>query len=76
MNLAGNAIKFTQRGHVTMTVECEQQDHETAQMTVSVQDTGIGIAQEKAALLFEKFLQADPSNDAQVRRHGIRIGNF
>jgi PAS domain S-box-containing protein len=66
-NLVGNAIKFTPRGSVRVTVDCVGQDTQTAQMRVAVQDTGVGIPQEKLALLFAKFSQVDSSI---TRRYG------
>jgi two-component system sensor histidine kinase/response regulator len=66
-NLVGNAIKFTPRGSVRVTVECIGQDTQTARMRVAVQDTGVGIAQEKLASLFAKFSQVDSSI---TRRYG------
>src|ERR1019366_8410955 len=53
-NLVNNALKFTHQGHVLITVECEKNDR----VRVSVSDTGIGVAEEKLACLFEKFSQA------------------
>jgi two-component system sensor histidine kinase/response regulator len=66
-NLVGNAIKFTPAGNVRVTVECLGQDMETAQMQVAVQDTGVGIPQEKLASLFAEFTQVDSSI---TRRYG------
>ena len=66
-NLAGNAVKFTEKGHVCISVECEQETATTARMRVSVTDTGIGIAQDKIDSLFQKFTQADTST---TRRYG------
>ncbi|MGB9457779.1 MAG: response regulator [Bryobacteraceae bacterium] len=60
-NLAGNAVKFTPDGHVLITVSCESQDGETAQIRVSVEDTGPGIPAEKLNHLFEEFSQVDGS---------------
>jgi signal transduction histidine kinase/DNA-binding response OmpR family regulator len=62
-NLVNNAVKFTHRGHVLITVESEKNDR----VRVSVSDTGIGIAAGKLAGLFEKFIQADSST---TRRYG------
>jgi PAS domain S-box-containing protein len=67
INLAGNAIKFTDAGHVLINVDCDEQTETTARMRVSVEDTGIGIPEEKFANIFEKFTQADAST---TRRHG------
>ena len=66
-NLVGNAVKFTRSGHVLVAVECIRQDSRTAQMQVSVSDTGIGIPADKIAVLFDKFTQADSST---TRRYG------
>jgi len=66
-NLLGNAIKFTEQGHVFLNVVCEAQDYEETTLRFSVEDTGIGIPEEKHALIFEKFTQADTST---VRRFG------
>jgi CheY-like chemotaxis protein len=62
-NLVNNAVKFTHQGHVLVTVESETNDR----VRVSVSDTGIGVAPEKLAGLFEKFSQADSST---TRRYG------
>jgi len=61
MNLAGNAVKFTQRGQVRVWVDCEDQPKTAARMKVAVEDTGIGIAPEKLEIIFQKFTQADGS---------------
>jgi PAS domain S-box-containing protein len=66
-NLVGNAIKFTPAGSVRVTVECAGQDTQTAQMRVAVQDTGVGIPQDKLDSLFAKFSQVDSSI---TRRYG------
>ncbi|HYM00151.1 MAG TPA: ATP-binding protein, partial [Blastocatellia bacterium] len=66
-NLAGNAVKFTASGHVLIAVECEGADGLSAQMRVSVHDTGIGIPPDRITSLFEKFTQVDSST---TRRYG------
>jgi signal transduction histidine kinase len=58
MNLAGNALKFTSAGHIRVIADCEAQDAQSAQMRISVADTGIGIPPEKMGSLFETFSQA------------------
>jgi PAS domain S-box-containing protein len=72
LNLTGNAIKFTEKGSVTIRVEPEPSARSTdttstAYVRVSVTDTGIGIPIEKQAQVFEKFVQADSSHS---RRYG------
>jgi signal transduction histidine kinase/CheY-like chemotaxis protein len=66
-NLAGNAVKFTPEGHVLIAVECAGRAPHSAQIRISVTDTGIGVAPEKLANLFREFTQADAST---TRRHG------
>ncbi|MGD0772443.1 MAG: PAS domain S-box protein, partial [Candidatus Solibacter sp.] len=66
-NLVGNAIKFTPKGSVRVTVECIGQDARGAQMRIAVHDTGVGIPPEKIGSLFEKFSQVDSST---TRRYG------
>ena len=60
-NLAGNAVKFTEKGHVMINVECEEKTDERAVITVRVEDTGIGMDEEQQKNIFEKFTQADVS---------------
>lgn len=62
-NLIGNACKFTEGGHVQ--VHCYQKGHNTLQIDIS--DTGIGIAPEHLAHLFQPFVQVDSST---TRRYG------
>jgi signal transduction histidine kinase/DNA-binding response OmpR family regulator len=74
-NLLGNAVKFTERGHVLIDVAGEVRD-EIAHLHVRVEDTGIGIPAEKLQSVFEKFAQVDGSS---TRRHegtglGLAIG--
>jgi PAS domain S-box-containing protein len=59
-NLIGNALKFTEKGQVVVSVECHDQAEKT-DVKVSVQDTGPGIAAHKLASLFQKFTQGDGS---------------
>ena len=60
-NLAGNALKFTARGEVSVRVSLESRQTDGACLRFSVQDTGIGIPKEKQAMLFQKFTQVDSS---------------
>jgi PAS domain S-box-containing protein len=70
-NLVGNAVKFTDDGHVLVDVTGERAVDGT-RLHVSVTDTGIGIPEEKRRLIFEKFSQVDASS---TRRHeGTGLG--
>ena len=66
-NLLGNAIKFTERGHIVLGVRQETQLEGRACVHFSVADTGIGIPADKHQIVFEPFSQADGST---TRRYG------
>ena len=61
LNYAANALKFTERGHITLRVEEEAQTDQTVTLRFQVEDTGIGIAPEIIPKLFGTFEQADNS---------------
>ncbi len=61
LNLAGNAVKFTSRGHVLIAVDCLEQNAERALIRITVEDTGIGIGPAAQKEIFQKFTQADGS---------------
>jgi PAS domain S-box-containing protein len=61
-NLVGNAIKFTQRGGVRITLRCLRAEEGSARMQFAITDTGIGIAADKLPELFQPFMQADASS--------------
>jgi signal transduction histidine kinase/CheY-like chemotaxis protein/HPt (histidine-containing phosphotransfer) domain-containing protein len=73
VNLAGNAIKFTTQGHVLINVDCERQEDGVAWMRLEVTDTGIGIAPEQQARIFEKFTQADSSTTRRFGGSGLGL---
>ena len=72
-NLVGNAVKFTPDGHVLITVSCDSQDGEKAQIRVAVEDTGPGIPAEKMGGLFEKFSQVDGSTTRKSGGTGLGL---
>jgi two-component system sensor histidine kinase/response regulator len=67
LNLVGNAIKFTERGFVTVRVRAEEPTDDAIGLHFAVSDTGIGVPPEKLATIFEGFTQADMSS---TRKHG------
>ncbi len=67
INLVGNAIKFTRRGEVVVSVEHDHASEDPAALAFSVSDTGIGIPPEKINSIFKPFTQADSST---TRRYG------
>ena len=58
INLLGNAIKFTAKGKITVSVNLLNEDEEKVTLEIKVTDTGIGIPQDKIAAIFENFEQA------------------
>jgi len=72
-NLAGNAIKFTGAGEVTIHVSLVREEGEEALLRFAVHDTGIGIPQEKIGLLFNKFTQADVSTRRRFGGTGLGL---
>ncbi len=67
LNLLGNAIKFTERGEVTLTVDLNKETPQGVTVRFEVKDTGIGIAPDACAKIFERFVQADQST---TRKYG------
>ena len=67
INLTSNAIKFTERGAVTVSVEHRSSGPDAVWLHFAVTDTGIGIAPEKQSHIFESFAQADGT---MARRYG------
>ena len=67
VNLVGNAIKFTERGSITVCIRSVMEASEAVQVRFEITDTGIGIAPEAQTRLFNAFEQADNS---MTRRYG------
>jgi PAS domain S-box-containing protein len=67
MNLVGNAIKFTEKGHVSVQVRLTSRNNAELALEFGVRDTGVGIEPEQAEKLFTAFTQADPST---YRKYG------
>jgi len=67
VNLLGNAVKFTDQGRIKVAVRVADEDAQSARLRVEVHDTGIGVAREARAHIFDSFSQADGST---TRKHG------
>ncbi len=67
VNLAGNAVKFTDSGHIVLAVRAQALDDDRARLRVEVHDTGIGITADAQSRLFMAFTQEDGST---TRRYG------
>ncbi|MES2331603.1 MAG: ATP-binding protein [Bacteroidota bacterium] len=72
-NLVSNAIKFTRKGYVLLNITVDHQTNTAVTLTVSVEDTGIGIAQEKQKMIFEQFTQADTSTSRNFGGTGLGL---
>lgn len=67
MNLTSNAVKFTDQGHVSITVSCTEQGATSALLLFEVEDTGIGVPADAQPTIFNSFSQVDGS---ATRRYG------
>ena len=74
-NLLGNAFKFTSKGAVTLAVNCIVNPLAAGAVTLrfSIQDTGIGIPEDKQSLLFEPFRQLDPGISRNYGGSGLGL---
>jgi signal transduction histidine kinase/ActR/RegA family two-component response regulator len=73
LNYVGNAIKFTERGSVTLRYHAVLEDVESVVLRFEVQDTGIGISKEKLDSLFSAFRQADNSTTRKYGGTGLGL---
>jgi signal transduction histidine kinase/HPt (histidine-containing phosphotransfer) domain-containing protein/HAMP domain-containing protein len=74
LNLLGNAVKFTDAGHIEVDVKnVGNKVDGTPQLRIAVRDTGVGIEREKLDLLFQPFSQGDTSNTRKVGGTGIGL---
>jgi two-component system sensor histidine kinase/response regulator len=67
MNLAGNAVKFTEKGEIVVSVSLEERREDEMTLRFSVRDSGIGLQPEEIERLFSAFSQAD---DSITRKYG------
>ncbi|KTD01837.1 ATP-binding protein [Fluoribacter gormanii] len=73
LNLVGNAIRFTDKGIVTIKVETLSHENSYAQLRFSVIDTGIGIPPELKGKIFDRFFRATPSYKRQHGGYGVGL---
>ena len=73
LNLLGNAVKFTERGEIELTVDADRPHDGRAAVNFSVRDTGIGIEQDRLDSLFDPFTQADVSINRRFGGTGLGL---
>ncbi len=73
VNLIGNAIKFTEKGEVVVSVETEPQEKNLISYHFSIKDTGIGIPKSKQKLIFDPFAQMDGSTSRKFGGTGLGL---
>jgi signal transduction histidine kinase len=72
-NLIGNAVKFTHIGKITVTTTSEFLEKSTIRLKFAITDSGIGIAQDNQALLFERFKQLDSTYSKKYQGTGLGL---
>ncbi|MBN1766114.1 MAG: response regulator [Sedimentisphaerales bacterium] len=72
-NMIGNAIKFTNQGHILVSIECNNKTGTEGLFRFSVEDTGIGIPADKQESIFEHFNQADTSTTREYGGTGLGL---
>lgn len=72
-NLIGNAVKFTDKGEISVSIKRVSRDGSRVKLMFCVKDTGIGIPEDKMGLLFERFSQLDSSYTKQYQGSGLGL---
>ncbi|MBF0455349.1 MAG: PAS domain-containing protein [Magnetococcales bacterium] len=72
-NLTANAVKFTQKGTVTLSAVLLERSEESVKLEFEIADTGIGMSQEQVSQLFQSFHQADPTITRQYGGSGLGL---
>ncbi|MGD8989932.1 MAG: PAS domain S-box protein [Desulfobacterales bacterium] len=73
INLANNAVKFTESGEIVVSTEPVHQTEDQVTLTFAVSDTGIGLTKEQADKLFQSFTQADTSTTRKYGGTGLGL---
>lgn len=73
INLISNAIKFTHQGFVKIMIQLRKKDESTAIIRFIIEDTGIGIPEDKQQIIYETFTRLIPANQGQYKGHGLGL---
>lgn len=73
INLANNAVKFTQKGRVQISIHYDKIDEDNILLKVSVKDTGIGIKKEDLEKIFDSFQQVDSKRNRNIEGTGLGL---
>ncbi len=71
-NLVGNAVKFTEKGFIRLSCSMKNEDKDTCSLTVTVEDSGIGIEEDQLEKVFDNFTQ--PQGQDHARYGGTGLG--
>jgi two-component system sensor histidine kinase/response regulator len=72
-NFVNNAVKFTEKGEIGLSIELVERAGEKVQLKFGVRDTGVGMTKEQAAKLFQPFMQADMSTTRKYGGTGLGL---
>gem|GEM_PF-1741545 len=73
LNLVGNAVKFTEEGYVKISAHYASKDYNSGDLTISVEDTGIGIRKEEQEKIFDSFAQQSGQDTARYGGTGLGL---
>lgn len=73
LNLIGNAIKFTDKGEIKVTVSCEKITQKIAKLKIAVKDTGVGISKDMQEKIFERFTQIESDYNRSYEGFGLGL---
>ncbi len=73
INVLNNAVKYTAEGAVTLSIQCQRQEHGKARIVYSVTDTGMGIKKENIPYLFSAFKRVDEEKNRHIEGTGLGL---
>ena len=72
-NLIGNAYKFTEKGHIKISAKTIKKENNIPLVSITVEDTGIGIRKEKQSIIFKEFTQAEENTEKKYGGTGLGL---